>query len=114
MAKYPITESTKFDEPSDEYIFENQHLYKIHKIWRFKNGYGASVIRVKDKMTNEYMSYTNNNEEWELAVIKFTDSNNYELVYNTEITNDVIGYLKKEEVEEILRKIKKLKKTKRR
>ena len=74
----------------------------IQKIYRFANGYGASVVKG---------DHTYGGEEglWELAVIIFakgTDNNHtYELVYDTPITQDVEGNLNDGEVEEILDKI---------
>lgn len=83
--------------------------FGTQKIWRFKNGYGASVIQLK--VGNTFGSYTSNEKEWELAVIKFNseDIEDFKLVYDTPITNDVIGHLSKKEVVKILEKIKKLK-----
>jgi hypothetical protein len=86
----------------------------VQRIYRFSNGYGASIVRFKIPTSlgvmGFYGSYTNNENEWELAVIKFKgkESNNFELCYDTPITNDVIGYLTEDEVEEILKKIKNL------
>lgn len=101
------------------------------RIYRFSNGYGASIIRIKlDGLEDEigliaaflpihtfgkdgaYLTYTRNENEWELAVIKFKGEENddYELCYDTPITNDVIPYLTEEKIEEVLQKIKKLKK----
>ena len=86
------------------------------KIWRFKNGYGASIVRFsipdfigrKEKIG----SYGINEELWELAVIKFNSKDilDCELCYDTKITNDVIGYLTEKEVVKILNKIQKLNK----
>lgn len=94
-------------------IVEKQHAVGngIHKIFRFPNGFGASVVRFKTFGT--YGSYTNNENEWELAVIKFNNmppyNEDFELVYNTDITDDVMGHLTEKEVEEILDKISLLK-----
>ena len=79
------------------------------KIWRFENGYGASVINFK-LFNGMYGSYTNDDNEFELAVIKFKGKSNekFEIDYNTPITNDVIGNLSIEEVIKILKKIKEL------
>ena len=105
----------------------------VQKIWKFKNGYGASVVRFSlpkifpkslllrpDGRGREYGSYTNNEDEWELAVIRFRKDDkteegepSFDIDYNTKITNDVIGYLKEKEVLEILKKISKLKELKR-
>ena len=80
------------------------------KIWRFSNGYGASVVQFKLRENLGYGSYTSNDDEWELGVLKFEgeDINNFELCYDTPITFDVIGHLTKTKVEEILLKISKL------
>jgi len=73
----------------------------LQRLYKFENGYGASII-------NGIGTYTNLGE-WELAVIKFKDDNDYVLCYDTEITNDIIGYLSEKKVLEILNKIRKLK-----
>lgn len=86
----------------------------IQKIYRFPNNYGASVVRFKLGMfsflRNPYGSYTNNEKEWELAVIHFLSEDNldFELTYDTEITDDVIGHLTDSGVDKILSEIEKL------
>lgn len=65
-----------------------QHLY------RFGNGYGASVVR------GPY-SYGGDNGLFELAVITF-DGDEWELTYETPITGDVLGHLTVAEVAELL------------
>lgn len=65
-------------------------------IFKFKNGYGASVIRSRQ-------SYGGPEGFYELAVLKDGKIN-----YKTPITNDVIGWLDPDEVEELLDKIKAL------
>jgi len=77
------------------------------KIYKFDNGYGASVVQ-------HSFSYGHEQGLWELAVIKFEGDgmDDWSLCYSTPITSDVIGHLTLEEVEEILKKIKKLKKEK--
>lgn len=75
----------------------------IQKIYRFKNGYGASVIQTS-------FSYTDNSHEYEMAVIIFGDTDSdYSLCYDTAITDDVIGHLTKDEIEKVLKKIRLLK-----
>ena len=83
----------------------------LQKLYRFKNNYGASVVRFTSPIGGGYGSYTDNENEWELAVIKFSKKNkgSFELKYDTGITDDVIGHLKKKEVEKILEQIKKQK-----
>ena len=68
----------------------------IQKLYKFPNGYGASVIRHKG-------SYGYSKGLWELAVL-FED----ELCYDTPITDDVLGYLRWEDVENYLKEIKEL------
>ncbi len=65
--------------------------------FRFENGYGASVIKF-------YGSYGYEKDLWELAVL----DHDGDLCCDTEITDDVIGYLADEEVCEYLEKISKL------
>ena len=69
----------------------------------FENGYGVSVIRFKSPLGG-FGSYTNSDQEWELAVMY-----NGELTYNTPITDDVIGYLKNDDVSDIMKRVQELK-----
>ena len=62
----------------------------------FDNGFGASVI------TGERF-YTNEEHPYELAVLK-----NGEICYETELTDDVLGYLNEEQVNDYLVKIEAL------
>lgn len=68
--------------------------------YHFKNSYGASVIH------NPY-SYG-----LELAVLKHDNENEeWNLTYDTKITDDVVGYISgKEELEKLLNMISKLEK----
>jgi hypothetical protein len=61
-------------------------------LYRFENGYGASVIR------NVYSYGT------ELAVIVW-DGEEWELTYETPVTNDVLGYLNPDTLLQALIKI---------
>jgi hypothetical protein len=119
MITIKITDSTKFDKPSleVEHPIVKENGEGVQKFWRYKNGYGASVVRFNissmlPSFTNGKLekvgSYGVNEGLWELAVIKFI-KNGYTLCYDTEITSDVIGYLTEKKVEEYLRKIKMLK-----
>lgn len=88
-------------EKFKEYLkFDNEHLGGPHKVYKFPNNYGASVIQ------NEW-SYGGKDGLWEVGVILF-DGDDYELTYSTPITNDVLGYLTDEEVCETLEQIKNL------
>lgn len=71
------------------------------KIYRFPNGYGASVIQYPG-------SYGYDDGLWELAVLKFRDKDSWSITYDTPITDDVIGYLSEVEVQDILAKIEAL------
>lgn len=69
-------------------------------IHRFENGYGASVIRGP---------YTYGGPEglWEIAVIEWA-GDDWDLSYDTTITDDVLGYIHESEVPEILSQIESL------
>ena len=80
-----------------EYLVEtNNHNGGIQKVYKFPNGYGASVIRHRG-------SYGYSKGLWELAVLE-----GGELCYDTEITDDVIGHLNDPEVDRLLRRIQQL------
>lgn len=91
MIKVDFTalEGHKTSAPLNEGI---QHLFE------FPNGFGASVVR-------HAYSYGNANGLWELAVIQFDDEGKWELTYETEVTNDVLGHLEESEVVEVLNQI---------
>lgn len=84
-----------------EYLFkEDEHLGGIHKVYKFPNGFGASVIK------NPF-SYGGRVGLYELAMIEFIDNEEYELFYDSDIVKgDVLGYLTESEVREVLEKIK--------
>lgn len=67
------------------------------KLYFFKNGYGASVVKHAG-------SYGGKKGLWELAVLDSSGS----LVYDTEITDDVIGHLNDPEVDQLLERIARL------
>jgi len=85
-------------EPQQEFIISDQENGNSMKhIYKFSNGYGASVIQ------SEY-SYGHEDGLYELAVLK-----DGELCYDTPITGDIIGYLSADEVTEYLQRIEGLK-----
>jgi hypothetical protein len=93
-------------EPNDVRIIEA--IQGVQKLYRFPNGYGASVVKGAH-------SYGGEDNLWELAVLTFTDKDgntlgdyDFEMCYTTGITEDVLGHLSDEEVEEYLIKIKEL------
>ncbi|KVT65662.1 hypothetical protein WK55_31410 [Burkholderia ubonensis] len=69
----------------------------VQKLYRFENGFGASVVQ------HEF-SYGGDVGQWELAVIRF-NGDSWRLEYGTEITDDVIGRLDWNEVEDLLSRI---------
>lgn len=80
----------------DEYKDE---LDGVHYIFRFPNNYGASVIKGR-------YTYGGDKDLWEMALIFFYgETDDYELTYEKDFDEDVIGYLTDEEVNELLEKI---------
>lgn len=77
----------------------------------FDNGYGISVVQFKmpsfEGHTPQYGSYTSNDNEYEAAVL-IGDENDWELCYDTELTNDVIGNLLESEVDYLMYQIQEL------
>jgi hypothetical protein len=75
----------------------------IQSLYRFQNGYGASVVRHSG-------SYGGKEGLYKLAVIRFTSDciEDYVLTYNTPITDDVIGHLTKDDVDTLLEQIRDL------
>lgn len=76
----------------------------VQAILFFDNEYGVSVIQFSG-------SYTNDETEWELAVLKGSEDH-YVICYSTEITDDVIGHLSEDKVTEIMKKVQSLSKIK--
>ena len=62
----------------------------------FDNGYGVSVIC-------GFGAYGNNDKPYELAILKHGS-----LCYDTEITNDVIGYLTPDDVTKYMKQVQEL------
>ena len=81
--------------------YEENILGGPHKVFKFPNNYGASVVQ------NDY-SYGGKKGLWEIAVIYFIDVDQWDIDYSTPITSDVLGYLTDEEVCETLERIKNL------
>lgn len=80
----------------------HKHGNGLQAILFFPNGYGISVVRFK--LMAMYGSYTDNDLEWECAIL-FGNDKEWELTYNTPITDDVIGHLTEEQVTELMEKI---------
>ena len=71
----------------------------------FPNGYGVSVVQ----FTSPYGggSYGAQEGLYELAVLKGVEEE-WHICYNTPITDDVMGYLTKEDVETVLNQVESL------
>jgi hypothetical protein len=85
-------------------IFETHRFSELgftglYSRMKFENGYGVSVVQ------NGY-SYGGKRGLYELAVL----DENGNITYDTEITNDVVGYLTELEVSEYMIQIQNLKK----
>lgn len=77
-----------------KYIKEQNDLGYPQTIYKFPNGYGASIIKI------EYIYFG-----IEIAVLKFDKEGNWDIDYSTPITNDVIGGLNEEERDDVLQQI---------
>ena len=87
-----------------QYILFSRELHGGNQMtMKFPNGYGASVIQHSS-------SYGHEENLVELAVIKFYGPGTWDwkLCYETEITDDVIGHLTKEECIKLFERIKNL------
>ena len=98
----------------EKYYYIDPNLVKQKDFWelgkhqwlfKFDNGYGASVVK-------HFGSYGFEDDLFELAVIKFDMPSKlyggWHLNYNTPITNNVIGYLTNNDVLRYLIKIQRL------
>lgn len=69
-------------------------------VYRFRNGYGASVVQHKS-------SYGGDMGKYELAVARWNSSedDDWSIYYGTSITNDVLGHLEPKHVHDILNQL---------
>ena len=93
-------------EGFEEYLVKRTDLRDfrngVHYLFKFPNNRGASVIK-------HTYSYGHDADLWELGVVRFgTDGDIWGLDYETEITDDVIGFLTDENVRDLLKRIKEL------
>lgn len=91
--------------PHPNFSNKNSFMFSenaIQAVAKFSNGYGLSVVRFPGSYGYEFGQY-------ECAVIKFKqDSEEFQIVYNTPITDDVVGFCCRQEVEELLKKVEAL------
>jgi len=92
---------TTSQQPPIEPITTQPKNGGTQRLYRFDNGYGASVIQGP-------FSYGHEAGLWELAVIKWDSDKDFELTYDTTVTSDVIGHLDEDEIQETLVKIQAL------
>ena len=85
-----LTYSDKFKD----YIEQQIDIGYPQTIYKFPNGYGASVI----KFNYIYFGI-------EIAVLRIDEEDNWDIDYSTPITNDVIGGLSEEERDNVLQRI---------
>ena len=82
-------------------LLKNINLHNgTQRIYRMPNDYGASVLQSS-------ISYGNTEGLYELAVIKFNseDPEDWDIDYDTPITDDVLGWLTEEDVQRYLHQI---------
>lgn len=101
-------------------LIESNSLLKRQGILTFDNGYGISIVNIKDIEDDTYYSYTNNDNEWEVAILKKSNEENfgtvhqdidgqhYDICYDTPLTHDVLGNQTQEDVELIIKTIQEL------
>lgn len=99
--KYETSKSEREKFASGLKMFGDAYCHEFS----FKNGYGASVVK-------HFGSHGYYKDLFELAVLKKMDNGDYELCFDTPITDDVIGYLTNDEVLDLLEKIKNLERVK--
>lgn len=90
-----------YSEKFKDYIEKQRYIGHRQTIYKFPNGYGASVIELN------YIRFF-----IELAVLRFDEDGNWDIDYSTPITNDVIGGLNEESRDSVLQNIFELKEIK--
>nr|DAK21242.1 MAG TPA: hypothetical protein [Caudoviricetes sp.] len=90
-----------YSEQFKDYIVKQNDLGYPQTIYKFPNGYGASIIKI------EYIYFG-----IEIAVLKFDENGNFNIDYGTPLTNDVIGGLNEESRDSVLQQIFDLEKVK--
>ena len=89
-------------EEFKDYLLKRKLIFDgVQYLFRFPNNYGAWIIK-------HLGSYGSSRDLWEVAVIYF-DGDEWDLTYDTEITDDVEGCLTDQDVLELLRRIQALK-----
>ena len=76
-------------------------LNGIQVMVKFENNYGASVVKHDS-------SYGGKNGLYELAVTQYDENGDWDICYDTPITDDVLGYLTEDNVTDYLTQIEQL------
>lgn len=101
----PTTKENKMELFLNNLVEKKELHDGVQFIFRFDNNYGASVVRHEG-------SYGGEAGLFELAVLQYgkykSNLDEFEIVYHTNITNDVIGFLEPRKVATTLRRINKL------
>lgn len=92
--KFWITGVTTFEDLVFSPHPNPNHFGGVQSLVKFNNGYGASIVQTP-------YTYGGNKGLYELAVF----GKDGHITYETEITNDVLGYLSENDISEILKKI---------
>ena len=89
----------------ENYLIKKGPLFNgVQYLFKFDNGYGASVVK-------HFGSYGSDEDLWELAVVEYRNPDiidDFDLVYDTDITDDVEGSLTDDDVVNLLSKIRDL------
>ena len=89
---------------SEDLLLERPNLYVggVQRIYRFKNGYGLSLIN--GPLAHAYPF------AWEAAVLEDVseDGNNFELTYDSPLTDDIIVFSSDEEANAFIRRAKRV------
>lgn len=83
-----------YSEKFKDYIEVQRDIGYPQTIYKFPNGYGASVIKFN------YVHF-----EFGIAVLRFDENGNWDIDYSTPITNDVIDVLNRKERDYVLQQI---------
>jgi hypothetical protein len=83
----------------NQYIIDFNSINNgMQLVFKFDNLFGLSIVC-------HSFSYGNNDGLFEVAVIKFTSNDEWNLTYNTDITDDVLGYQSKEDVLSLIERV---------
>ena len=86
-------------QPYNKYIIDINSINNgMQVLFKFDNNFGLSVVC-------HSFSYGNKQEKFEVAVIKFESDDTWSLTYDTEITDDVLGYQSKEDVISLIERV---------